>query len=252
MDMELKQTFIRKWEQYFGSVDLPFVLFYSDDEKYAENLKPVEGWMCMIGQLAPVLRKGKTISFAEETFGCFGGKRYCGFPVEDSSVFKYFLSHGIPGEVEGERYKKTPELVEDYMADMPAPAAEAKYIVFKRWDTVEEEDEPQVVVFFASPDVLSGLFTLANFAFPGQQGVIAPFCSGCGSIISYPLAERERDEPRAVVGMFDVSARPYVKEGVLSFAAPMKRFEQMIADMDESFLITGSWEKVSRRIAKKS
>jgi hypothetical protein len=156
--------------------------------------------------------------------------------VEDNPVFKYFLSYGIPEEVEGERYKKTPELVEEYMKDMPVPPAEGKYIVFKRWDTVEEGEDALTVVFFAPPDVLSGLFTLANFGFPGQEGVISPFCSGCGSIISC---------------MFDVSARPFVKDGVLSFAAPMKKLEQMVADMDESFLITGSWERVSRRIAKK-
>jgi hypothetical protein len=251
MDMQLKQTFMEKWEQYFGDADLPFVFFYSDDEKYAENLKPVDRWVCMIAQLAPVLRKGKTLSFTKDTFGCFGGTQYCGFPIEDNPVFKYFLSYGIPGEVEGERYKKTPELVAEYMADMPVPPAEGKYIVFKRWDTVEEGEDALTVVFFAPPDVISGLFTLANFAFPGQEGVISPFCSGCGSIISYPLSERERDEPRAVVGMFDVSARPFVKDGVLSFAAPMKKLEQMVADMDESFLITGSWERVSRRIAKK-
>jgi hypothetical protein len=51
--------------------------------------------------------------------------------------------------------------------------------------------------------------------------------------------------------MFDVSARPFVKDGVLSFAAPMNKFEQMVEDMDESFLITGSWEKVSKRIERK-
>jgi hypothetical protein len=55
-----------------------------------------------------------------------------------------------------------------------------------------------------------------------------------------------------VLGMFDVSARPFLKEGVLSFAAPMKKFAQMVEDMDESFLITGSWEKVMRRIERNS
>ena len=137
------------------------------------------------------------------------------------------------------------------MKDIPVPPAEGKYIVFKRWDKLDEADKSLAVIFFAPPDVLSGLFTLANFAAVDQQAVIAPFGSGCGSIISYPLAERDRDEPRAVLGMFDVSARPFVKEGVLSFAAPMKKFEQMLEDMDASFLITGSWEKVSRRIERK-
>ena len=252
MDQKFNIEFSEKWEKYFKGADLPFVLFYSDDEKYAECLKPVDGWMCMIGQLAPVLRKGKTLAFSAETFGCPGGHRYSGYPSEPNPMFKHFLSCGIPGEIEGERYKKTPELVEEYVEKMPIPPAEGKYIVFKRWDTLAEEDDPRVVIFFAPPDVLAGLFTLAGFGTADQQAVIAPFCSGCGSIISYPLAEGKHDEPRAVLGMFDVSARPFVKDGVLSFAVPINKLGQMVDDMDESFLITGSWEKVSRRIERKS
>jgi len=50
--------------------------------------------------------------------------------------------------------------------------------------------------------------------------------------------------------MFDVSARPWVPPNVLTFAVPFKRFVEMVSYMDESFLITKSWEKVKRRIAK--
>ena len=250
MDQRFKENFTDKWKKYFKNAEMPFVFYYSDDEKYAEYLRPVEGFTCMIGQLGAV-RKGKTLSFTQETFGCFGGTRYCGFPSEDNPNFKYFLSCGIPDKLEGERYKKTPGLVEEYVKRMPVPPAEGKYIVFKRWDKLDEADKPLAAIFFAPPDVLSGLFTLANFPSSDQQAVIAPFCSGCGSIISYPLTERECEEPRAVLGMFDVSARPFVKDGVLSFAVPLKKFAQMVEDMDESFLITGSWEKVSRRIERK-
>jgi len=48
--------------------------------------------------------------------------------------------------------------------------------------------------------------------------------------------------------MFDVSARPYVPKEMLTFAAPMNKFIRMIENMDESFLITKSWEKVKGRI----
>jgi hypothetical protein len=49
--------------------------------------------------------------------------------------------------------------------------------------------------------------------------------------------------------MFDVSARPFVPAGTLSFAVPIKKFLTMVANMEESFLITQSWDKVRRRIA---
>ncbi len=250
MDKNLKNAFLQRWDKYFKGADLPFAFFFSDDDGFTQNLvRPARGHVCMIGQLAPVL-KGRTVAFTGGTIGCFGGVRYAGFPAPEFPGFKFFLSCGIPGELEGERYKKTPELVERYVRDMPVPRAEGKYIVFKRWDRLAEGDEPLAVVFFATPDVLSGLFTLANFRAREPQAVIAPFCSGCGSIISYPLAERAKETPRAIVGMFDVSARPHVKEGILSFAAPIDKFREMVEDMDESFLLTGSWKKMLRRIAK--
>jgi hypothetical protein len=50
--------------------------------------------------------------------------------------------------------------------------------------------------------------------------------------------------------MFDVSARPFIPEDILSFSVPMNRFVEMIGNMEESFLITQSWAKVSKRIQR--
>jgi hypothetical protein len=102
--------------------------------------------------------------------------------------------------------------------------------------------------FFAKPDVLSDLFTLANFRSANPQAVMAPFSAGCGSIIGYPLLESYTPNQRAVVGMFDPSARPHVGKNVLSFAAPIKKFAEMIEDMDESFLITPTWKRIRKRM----
>jgi hypothetical protein len=114
------------------------------------------------------------------------------------------------------------------------------------WDN----DKPLVAIFFAPPDVLSGLFTLANFDEPQPNGVIAPFCAGCASIVDLPLKELKSSEPRAVLGMFDVSARPCVPSNVLTFAVPWTKYVRMVDNMKESFLITKSWNKVRARIKK--
>ncbi len=37
--------------------------------------------------------------------------------------------------------------------------------MFKRWDKLEESDDPAVAVFFAEPDVLPGLLAPANHAY---------------------------------------------------------------------------------------
>jgi len=105
-----------------------------------------------------------------------------------------------------------------------------------------------VVVFFATPDVLSGLFTLANFDQPEPNGTYTPFGSGCSSIIHYPYLESISDRQRAVIGMFDPSARKCVPENILTFAVPMMRFEKMVSFMDESFLITDTWSSVRKRL----
>jgi hypothetical protein len=76
--------------------------------------------------------------------------------------------------------------------------------------------------------------------------------SGCASIISFPYQEAQSENPRCILGMFDVSARPHVPEERLTFAMPMQRFEQMVANMDESFLITKSWDLVRERLREKS
>ena len=150
--------------------------------------------------------------------------------------------------MEGERYKKSPEMVREVMKRLPEFKAPARFIVFKRWDTLEESDNPDVVVFYAKPDVLSGLFTLASFDEIEPNGVFAPFSAGCGSIVLYPYLERKARRPRGVIGMFDISARPYLQKGELTFAAPMNKFRRMVENMEESFLITPSWEKVRTRI----
>ena len=56
------------------------------------------------------------------------------------------------------------------------------------------------------------------------------------------------ENPRCVLGMFDVSPRPCIKAEELTLAAPMKKFARMIDNLEESFVITHSWEKVMLRL----
>lgn len=247
MDTKIKDEFISLWEKYFNGAELPITFCYTNEAKGAKAVKPPSGHRCIFADLCKV-RTGKSLYFDAESIRCFGGKRYLGFGTEVMENFEYFLSCGIPGTLEGERYKKTPELVKKMMKNVPKLKAPRKFIVFKRWDMLEESDEPDVVIFFARPDVLSGLFTLANFDKCEPNGVFAPFAAGCGSIVQYPYLEKRSDHPRGVLGMFDVSARPFISADILSFSVPMNRFVEMLGNMEESFLITQSWGKVNKRI----
>jgi uncharacterized protein (DUF169 family) len=244
----LKQQFMERWSKYFPAADLPIAFYYTDDPGEAELFRITEGQHCFIEDLAAV-RQGTSRCFDTKSVACFGGKRYLGFSQALMPNFEYFLSCGIPGKLEGERYKKSPELVKELLNHVPTFTAPAKYIVFKRWDMLDDDDEPQVVIFFAPPPVLSGLFTLANFDEPTNEAVFCPMGAGCATIVQYPLNESKTERPRSVFGMFDVSARPGVDPNCLTFSIPVKKFERMVDDMDESFLTTGSWQKVKDRLS---
>ncbi|MGA2824356.1 MAG: DUF169 domain-containing protein, partial [Bacteroidales bacterium] len=207
MDSKIKNEFLLKWEKYFGKAKLPFVYFYSSNPGTATLVNKSKGWNCIICELAKVL-KGESLAYNESGLGCGGSRRYFGYAKGLQPNFEYFLSCGIPGEMEGERYIRTPEMVKEIMKKMQNIPSEGKYIVFKRWDKLEEPDNPEGVIFFATPDVLSGLFTLANFDQVDGDGVIAPFGSGCGSIVYRTYLENAKVTPRAILGMFDCSARP--------------------------------------------
>lgn len=247
MDKALQTKFIDLWSRYFGGAELPLTFYYTDQGDRAERVPIPSAHLCMIGVLARA-RKGAPLCFESGTIGCAGGRRYTGLGAELREGFEYFLSCGIPGKMEGERYKKTPEIVREMLRVAPKFKAPAPRIVFKRIDLLDGHENPDAVIFFATPDVLSGLFTLANFDEVEPNGVYCPFSAGCGSIVQYPYLEKDSARPRAVIGMFDVSARPFVPKETLTFAVPMNKFVRMVDSMEESFLITRTWEKVKKRI----
>ncbi|MDD5570230.1 MAG: DUF169 domain-containing protein [Bacteroidales bacterium] len=248
MKTETKEKFTALWKKYFGETELPITFYYSKEINNVKLSALSKDWNCLICKLSKV-RNGESLAYNIENIACFGAKRYLGFIEGTRPKFEYFLSCGIPGEMEGERYIRTPEMVLELQKNQKRITdAIGNYIIFKRWDKLEESDNPAVVIFFAKPDVLSGLFTLANFDQTEPNSTFTPFGAGCGTIVHYPYLEKDKERPRAIIGMFDPSARPCVPKDTLSFAVPMIKFEKMIDYMEECFLITDTWKTVKKRI----
>jgi uncharacterized protein (DUF169 family) len=240
---------VRQFREILGLKESPLGIYYTNDKP--EGITPKEGIQgCMLGLLQNARKKGKTVYFDKAHFGCPGGAYYMGFFESPRPNIEYFLSCGIPGEMEGERYIKTPERAREYFAKMIPRRAPATYCVFKPIEQFQSGMEPEVIAFFASPDVLSGLFTLTNYALERTDAVYAPFGSGCGTILTYPLKEAVKEQPRAVLGMFDVSARPMVERDALTLAMPYSVFLKLLENVSGSFLQTESWKKVLQRINK--
>ncbi len=248
MEKGLRERFMAAWDRYFPGAELPITFWYTNADEGVPLATANEIDRCLIANLAKV-RGGTPMRFGVHSIGCPGGRRYCGFSDTLMPQFNYFLSYGIPGKVEGERYKKTPELVAEAMKHQPTLKAPAASIVFKRWDQLAEKDNPTAVIFIATPDVLAGLFTLANYDEAERTCVIAPFGAGCGSVVLYPYLEEHQEHPRCVLGAFDPSARPYIPANALAFTAPWKKLVTMVGNMDESFLTTPTWNEMRKRIA---
>lgn len=230
----------------------PVALLFAD-EKPEGALEFKEGkWGCVVAMFTAAAR-GKTAVFSKETCGCPGGKIGLGFTDDYGHVaggIEHFLSSGRgEGYPEGEAYIKTPELAKAFVEQLPRTCIPAKYVVVKPLDEVDPEvAKPELIVFFCEPDQLSALIVLANYGRAGGQNVIIPFGAGCHTVCLIPYAESLGKEPRAVVGVTDISARPMVDPDILSFTVPFGMFVEMEANVPGSFLEKESWKNVRARI----
>jgi len=243
----------------------PVALIWTDErpEGAVQFKKGARG--CVVATLVAAA-KGKKVVFDRETFGCPGGGTGLGFGnqyVYFPGGIEYFLSTGnkefcrseagkniaagMSDLEHGERYFKSPEIAAKFVETLPMRDIPAKYIVLKPIEQVDADQKPKVVVFLVKPDQLSALVVLANYGRGANNNVIAPMGAGCHTFGLFPYSEGEKENPRAVIGMFDISARPLVDKNVLSFSVPLGMFEEMESNVEGSFLEKEPWLKVKER-----
>lgn len=223
------------------------------NEKPEGALQGKEGqWSCII-PLFLAAAKGKTAVFERKTTCCLGGKKGLGFgqfPNYPGGI-EYFLSTGKSGVFEGEGYKKTPELGKEFVEYLPLTDVPYEYVIFKPLAQVDtDKEKPEVIVFYVNNDQLSALAVLANYYRPGNENVVMPFSSGCQSIFLLPYGEGQKENPRAVVGLTDITVRPMVDPAMLSFSMPYTMFLEMEENITGSFLEKPLWHRVAERIKK--
>lgn len=231
------QTFINNYREAFGEkAELPIVFWYSDDN--IGNTEKIGG--CFFKGLKEV-REGKVISLNEEVIGCGGGKFYSGFTDMPEHV-PVFVS-------QKEKYKKTPEMVCEFIEELGVPQAPQKYLHFARIDRVESFDGLEGVLFLATPDILSGLTTWTWFDNNAADAVTTAFGSGCCAVVTQTVIENRKNGRRTFLGFFDPSVRPWFEADKLSFTIPMSRFKEMYDTMRLSCLFdTHAWGKIRARI----
>ncbi|MFO8111990.1 MAG: DUF169 domain-containing protein [Desulfosalsimonadaceae bacterium] len=256
----------------------PVALTWSD-EKPEKAVQFKEGrWACVMFSFANAA-KGKTAVFNRKTFGCWGGgvglgfgNRYVDFPGGEE-CFRYFLSSGnkhsetgravgeqirqAPGSeefyedfMEGERYLKGPEETKAFIENLPIIDIPAQYVVMKPLAQADEKTETlKTITFLATPDQLSALVVLANHGRKTDDNVIIPFAAGCQAIGILAYAEAERENPRGVVGLVDLSARKSVRKilgnNLFTFSMPLSLFHEMEDNIDDSFFFRNTWKALA-------
>ena len=181
------------------------------------------------------------MSLSAEVIGCGGGKLYTGF----ANMPEY-----VPNFVSlKEKYKLTPEMVADYIDGLELKKTSKRYLNFQRIDKMESLEWVEGVLFYANPDMLSGLCGWAFYDNNHNDAVVARFGSGCSTVVSMTVAENARQGHQCFIGLLDPSVRPWVGENELSFTIPMSRFTEMMKTMRQCFLFDApAWQRLKARM----
>jgi uncharacterized protein (DUF169 family) len=235
----------------------PVAILLTDD-------KPEDGFYfkegnrrgCVASMLVSASKKSHVAFFDRKTFGCPGGGTGLGFgDCYGKFPIDYLLSTGNKEMatktgssfmMEGERFYKNPELARKWVDSLPMTDVPNEYVVFKPWEQLTEQDKPEIIVFFANADQLSALVVMADFNRGTNQSVTTPFGAACQPIL-FGFAEAKKENPKGVIGFFDISKRSIVDRETLTFTVPFKMFQEMEAGVEDSFLKMHVWQKLQER-----
>lgn len=220
----------------------------------AQQFKP--GSMGCVGAMLLAASKGRTVVFDRATFGCPGGgvglgfgDTYQGFPIDCllSTGGRAELGGGQTFDMgEGERFFESPEISRRWVSALPLRQIPAEYIMMKPLAQVGEGEEPALVWLLVNPDQLSALATQIGYRRGSIENVVAPWGAACQSIL-FAWAEAEKEQPRGVIGFFDISQRHRVDREVLSLTLPYSLYREVEAGIGESFFRTEAWRKLRER-----
>lgn len=232
------KEFIEKYRQAFGEkATLPIAFGYSDTPVSEIRSMP----KCLVGSISNV-RHGDSLTLSADNVICGGGGLYTAFTEMPERV-PIFVS-------EVEHYKKTKEMVVDYVRGLNIELTKKPYLNFVRIDNLKEWNDAEALLFFATPDILAGLCSWAFYDNNSADAVLTQFSSGCASIVTRAISENKSGGRSCFIGMLDPSARPLIPENELTFTIPMCRLIEMLNTMEESSLYQKAFSALRRRINK--
>lgn len=256
----------------------PVAVVWSDTKpEHALQLKKGAN-LCIMYLFAQVVTGRKTAAFDRMTYGCPGAMAGLGFGTgypgafggagiefmscffskglkssKDAKKYSGILSHVPDRERDkflyGERFHKTPEKAARWMEhDLPKTDIRENYVLYIPLEEVHSPEIPVVVVFVADALQLSGLITLAGAVIEGIDPVIVPPGAACQQIGAYAYDQARSDNPRAVLGYTDLSARYSIghilDNRYLTLALPYSLYRRMEEEAVDGVFDGPLWKKL--------
>ena len=223
-----------------------------EDEGKVNIQEVFKTFSCVMGNIWLARKKHCAAFISPEEYGCPGGAFYCSMMKPNLRFIEHYVTTGFSGTpVHGERYLPSPESMRKFLAEVAPREAPAKFCIFKPLSLFTDSEEPEFVIFFARPEVLSGLFTHTAFTTGDAECVASPFGAGCTNIVAWPLYYKEQGMEKAIIGGFDPSARKFMKTDELTFTVPWSLYRKMLANLPDSmFNVDGAWKDVRKKVTR--
>ena len=239
-----------KPEGAFGPKPGPPISREMEEQGKLDMQEVFKSFSCVMGNIWLARKKGRAAFISTEEYGCPGGVFYCSMMKPNLRFIEHYVTTGYSGTpVHGERYLPSPEAMRTFLEKVDPREAPAKYCIFKPLSQFADSEPPEFVIFFARPEVLTGLFVQTMFTTGDVECVASPFGAGCTNMLAWPLYYKEQGIEKAVIGGLDPSARKFMKTDELTFTVPWSLYEKMLAALPESmFNVDGDWPTVRKKV----
>ena len=234
-------------KEKLGFGNLPIGMFFSESKPENAISFKSKGNGCIL----PLIFKssqGKTVAIDQDTTGWNCSAFYLGYQDWIFEGIECFLSDGVVNGREGERFIKTSKQAKSFVEFYRPKTLNTKVTVFKPLADFEQNEKPEIVIFFVNADELSALVYLLHFNAPeSEDRIVTRFISGCGSIVTLPMKLKKEGKMQAVWGMHDISVRRRLPKELMTLTMPYELLIEIAKDIDQSFIITESWKAIRER-----
>lgn len=202
---------------------------------------------------------GQVISMDEKSCNCAGGAVGCcfgdGFSRLNPSIEK-LLSQGYGEDApagmpdfmkEGERFFCSEDVARKWRQSLPYSERAYPRIVFAPLSRWHDTGIPDLVYLFLNPDQLSAIMGMLGSHSGQRFTTVTPYGSACQSIL-FGAEQLEQAEPKAVMGLFDISQRYAALSNLLSLTIPYSLWIGLSQDLARSSLTTHSWHEIEKRL----